>query len=548
MATKEKNKSEFAQFLTDVFDSCYSRNDWAYLLRVSTAAISQWCNDKTIPNPENLRAILGYLKDKNEKLLIKKFDEIKYKKIASITANNPKFKIEGTLSDYLLNIHFGKLFYEINESRQGLKETYLNSFPSIVYNSASMSLDDVHVNDFVNEIDSISKSLKYRVASLGENGPRLFTKLINEIRGLNEWLRDTRPIPDESKFWSQSEIEYSLKEDSSGVLELFNIGQKKLEGNQGSLPTIRIYAIDSRYYIQDAIQIDDLLEMIMIIPFSGEYSVSNLGSVVTTPVKDCSTISVIQTSKGGSILPKLELKFKTFAGYIILFSPAGVLDFYNMQSQFRYRKNQKETIRIIRGKNRLNEMLSLINPREKGIKSSVHESNREQGILKTYKESEDLFILSTDSELPKWKFSLIEIKYPKKETRINDLYKHDGLEIFIPLNEGQFKSIKCGLKSSEIDESKINKSRIDDKDIYHDIYCIEKESSSLYRPIVIFDPNIPHAFQSINKGLSSKCLHIYLQPNVKRVLNENENLDDFWVRRDHDSITTNTGNNEKVKK
>src|SRR5207244_2263066 len=66
----EINKSErsrFAEMLLRLIDetNLFTRAEWAEILDVSEAAISQWVNDKTLPRPELLRMIVDTVKRSN---------------------------------------------------------------------------------------------------------------------------------------------------------------------------------------------------------------------------------------------------------------------------------------------------------------------------------------------------------------------------------------------------------------------------------------------------------------------------------------------------
>jgi hypothetical protein len=54
-----KTRSRFARVLQSLLDdtSVFNRDEWAEVLGVSTAALSQWVHDKTVPRPEMLRSL-----------------------------------------------------------------------------------------------------------------------------------------------------------------------------------------------------------------------------------------------------------------------------------------------------------------------------------------------------------------------------------------------------------------------------------------------------------------------------------------------------------
>jgi hypothetical protein len=74
-------RSQFAQALVGLLDDTgfYTREEWAKFLRISTSAISQWVNDKTLPRADLLAMLLDILRlrgaDPAEEAL-KRFDRI----------------------------------------------------------------------------------------------------------------------------------------------------------------------------------------------------------------------------------------------------------------------------------------------------------------------------------------------------------------------------------------------------------------------------------------------------------------------------------------
>ena len=65
---KDDQRSPFAAALVKLLDDTklMTRQQWAELLDVSPAAISQWVNDKTIPRPEVLRMIIDALEENTD--------------------------------------------------------------------------------------------------------------------------------------------------------------------------------------------------------------------------------------------------------------------------------------------------------------------------------------------------------------------------------------------------------------------------------------------------------------------------------------------------
>jgi len=85
-----KPKSQFATALTLLMDESKlcERKQWAEILGVTEAAISQWLNDKTLPSPEFLRMILNTIKrnaNRVPKRIIEEFDHVAGKPAAEVT-------------------------------------------------------------------------------------------------------------------------------------------------------------------------------------------------------------------------------------------------------------------------------------------------------------------------------------------------------------------------------------------------------------------------------------------------------------------------------
>ena len=61
---RKRERSSFAEMLRRMLDDTerFDRAEWAGVLEVSTPAISQWVNDRTLPRPESLRLIVSVLR------------------------------------------------------------------------------------------------------------------------------------------------------------------------------------------------------------------------------------------------------------------------------------------------------------------------------------------------------------------------------------------------------------------------------------------------------------------------------------------------------
>lgn len=78
---RHQPKSIFAVALQSLLDDTnyYSRTEWAKFLGISTPAISQWVNDKTLPRPDLIRMILdvlGATENKNTTIIVSNFQDL----------------------------------------------------------------------------------------------------------------------------------------------------------------------------------------------------------------------------------------------------------------------------------------------------------------------------------------------------------------------------------------------------------------------------------------------------------------------------------------
>lgn len=105
MSIDSQNRSEFAQLLRRLLDETdiFSRSQWAEFLNVSTAAISQWLNDTTVPRPELLRMILDLVRsaDNAPQELLQEFGEMAAKPAASVSPRHGK-KFGESVNAYLI--------------------------------------------------------------------------------------------------------------------------------------------------------------------------------------------------------------------------------------------------------------------------------------------------------------------------------------------------------------------------------------------------------------------------------------------------------------
>src|SRR6516165_1399818 len=91
---KDDQRSPFAAALVRLIDDTelMTRQQWAELLDVSPAAISQWVNDKTIPRPEVLRMIIDALEEDPDLAarVLGEFKEISRRPSAEVSPNGDR--------------------------------------------------------------------------------------------------------------------------------------------------------------------------------------------------------------------------------------------------------------------------------------------------------------------------------------------------------------------------------------------------------------------------------------------------------------------------
>src|SRR5436190_3031343 len=103
-STAIEKKSKLARMLLRIFDetNLYSREQWAEILDVSEAAISQWVNDRTIPRPEILRMVVDTIEQDSAvpHALLDDFRALAVLPAAKISPHAPR--IGKTLGEYLV--------------------------------------------------------------------------------------------------------------------------------------------------------------------------------------------------------------------------------------------------------------------------------------------------------------------------------------------------------------------------------------------------------------------------------------------------------------
>lgn len=102
---KSRSYSDFARALKGLLDETgvFSRKQWAELLDVSQSAISQWVNDRSIPQPELLRMVIDVLKDTDgvPRNILEDFQVIATASSRSVSPHGHRFG--RSVADYLVS-------------------------------------------------------------------------------------------------------------------------------------------------------------------------------------------------------------------------------------------------------------------------------------------------------------------------------------------------------------------------------------------------------------------------------------------------------------
>jgi hypothetical protein len=122
-----KNHSPFAKSLRALLDESgvLARREWAQVLRVSTAAISQWVNDRTIPEPENLRSIVRIVSssDRTRPELLERFNEVISAPAGQVSPHG--LRAGRSFADYMTRPLFSTFERMWNGLTPSMKETVL---------------------------------------------------------------------------------------------------------------------------------------------------------------------------------------------------------------------------------------------------------------------------------------------------------------------------------------------------------------------------------------------------------------------------------------
>ena len=144
-----KRKSQFATALASLMDESdlFSRQEWADILGISDAAISQWLNDKTLPSPEFLRAIVSTVRRNSNKLphwILTEFDKMASKSASEVSPFGAR--IGKSVYEYLLKpLQDG--FWEVFEALPvNSRERLLPLFSEMCMEEAGVFSPEEHEN------------------------------------------------------------------------------------------------------------------------------------------------------------------------------------------------------------------------------------------------------------------------------------------------------------------------------------------------------------------------------------------------------------------
>lgn len=125
----EENK--FGKALTDLLDETgvFTRAQWASYLYVSTSAISQWVNGKTVPRPDYLVSIISHLERYKKAEVQEKLDNfylIADLPVGEVMPAELLGRNSGmhTISDYLSSVFMQNLQYDVNILPGRVRKTY----------------------------------------------------------------------------------------------------------------------------------------------------------------------------------------------------------------------------------------------------------------------------------------------------------------------------------------------------------------------------------------------------------------------------------------
>lgn len=536
---KKVVRDQVAELLTKIFDNVYSRDRWTFLLGVSKSAISQWTKGETIPSHSNLRSIIFNLEHDKHKRLLKQLDKIKYKDLETITPNHYKFKGCETLNDYLLKGKIDALMINILNAHQKLKESMIETSLALVqnHNSSQLNFDDNGkiLNELSNLIKLIRRGEEARTSDKDkENFAERLIKM--HLRPLNKFLENSgkRPKPEDFEFIKKHTIVDKLNESKMNGIEIYNGGRKRTEDVQNfELPIIRTWVLsNSESLPAKTLILDDLVQMVLIIPSKGEFKLK---------IKEEEHISknmiFISSNDKKKVLPKIEIDYPECTCYVILFSSYGIKPLGDLSTRRNYQKKLlTSNFFIDMSKKSFDDLINAESEPGTGAKEIYdgHRNNRAEGLLSTIFKTTDFFdqIRYNDNygTNTKIKVSLVKFNYLDESKRINTLYRHHGHEFIIPLNNVNLAIEKCGTFSDEIERTEFNQKEVNDFDVFTDNFNFDGELTrdNLF-PMIIVDPNTPHAFKSTENGESSLCLHIYIRSNVDWVYSQHELL-----QYDHD--------------
>jgi transcriptional regulator with XRE-family HTH domain len=128
LSNMSPTRSVFATTLTKLLDetNLFNRREWSEFLNVSQPAVSQWVNDKTIPEPDLLQMILRVLRESDgvPREPLDDFEALMVRPFADISPHGTR--LDPTLGDYLLRPLLKGFFRLYDPLPANLKREVLN--------------------------------------------------------------------------------------------------------------------------------------------------------------------------------------------------------------------------------------------------------------------------------------------------------------------------------------------------------------------------------------------------------------------------------------
>ncbi len=291
MVSKKKNRSKFAQFLTNLINSFYTREQWSFLLGISKPAISQWCTDKTVPSAENLRYLIGYLADNNAGDLWQEWEVIKYMPLKEITPNFAKIKGANTLNDYLLKSNFDRLFFELNHVQAEMKEHVVDALSAMVYQLRLTKFTKEQSVSLLNELSATCRNIKQVLERSEEDNGLIFKEIIAMLQNCTTSIEN---VHDKELTKKEVVAKAPLPDSMPKILTLNTAYESKKKWN---------YDVSA-------------YQMLLVLPLSGKLSI--YGKTLTKPYHTQEKkICIIHNGYGDKKMKQLDFEASKFEGYLI---------------------------------------------------------------------------------------------------------------------------------------------------------------------------------------------------------------------------------------